>query len=169
MVVTWLCFIHSKITNCWFNMATGIKQEISLYPRITKFIWLNGGRFSGQTLRPSLEEKKFNFSESVFRVKKVGGFLSHEGGRSEKVWHLSQKNVFLRLPLCRVIYLVLWECFLEFVQDDTFPQHEYCIALLRRWVSGIDCRFYTRFDCSWSDIKMMLCGSDVHPTWITSI
>ena len=105
-----------------------------------------------------------------FRWKKVSGFfVTRRGGGSEKVWHLSQKNVFLRLPLCRVIYLVLWECFLEFVQDDTFPQHEYCIALLRRWVSGIDCRFYTRFDCSWSDIKMMLCGSDVHPTWITSI
>ena len=30
-------------------------------------------------MRPSLKGKKFNSSESVFQVKKVGGFLSHDG------------------------------------------------------------------------------------------
>ena len=45
----------------------------------------------GKVLRLDLETltrgNKFNSSESVFWVKKVGGFLSHEGGGSEEFSH----------------------------------------------------------------------------------
>ena len=48
-------------------------------------------------MRPSLEEKKFNFSESVFRVKKSGWFFVTRGGGGggwEVVVHFLPKEWF---------------------------------------------------------------------------
>ena len=60
----------------------------------------------GKVLRLDLETltrgNKFNSSESVFWVKKVGDFLSHEGG-GQRSFHISHKKVvFFKGSLSRM-------------------------------------------------------------------
>ena len=76
-----------------------------------------------------------------------------------------QRDIFIEIPhmtcdmcklndaqLCWVSHSVLWECFLEFVQDDK-PFLSMTSALLRRKKSGIDCRFYTQLLISHSHMR----------------